>query len=282
MPDDRLFHKRLGHSEKVTKLTDFEYIVWHAYVLSADDFGVLRFTAIALQADHDRLASKSATVIQRALKQVCAVGLLATFLHQGQVYAYQGDWQDWQHVDYPRATLHPMPPESDLLLCSEATRRLFEIHPGGWRGKKGRNLPAHLPKVSDTPPETFGTPSATPTRKPLAVSQEPLAVSRQPEPGLARRAEMTLHRGGHQRHAWCSERICVPDFTHERLSRQLGRPDADSWLRSWYPRVVDQVRDSPIGDKPEDFWPRQFAIEFPPQGQGVSKLTAALEKASDW
>ena len=65
MPDDRLFHKRLGHSEKVGRLTDFEYIVWQAYILSADDFGVLRFTAISLQADHDRLADKPLHVLSR-------------------------------------------------------------------------------------------------------------------------------------------------------------------------------------------------------------------------
>lgn len=90
----------------------------------------------------------------------------------------------------------------------------------------------------------------------------------------------TIHRGGHHRHSWCSERICVPDFIHDRLRRQLGRADADSWLKGWYQVVVDRS-DAPIGEKPEDFWPREFAAEFPPAA-GVSKLTAALQKASDW
>lgn len=93
----------------------------------------------------------------------------------------------------------------------------------------------------------------------------------------------TIHRGGHQRHSWCSERICVPDFTHDRLRRQLGRPDAETWLRGWYEVVVARLADIPIGEKPEDFWPREFAAEFPAEPKaGVSKLTAALAKASEW
>lgn len=178
MPDDRLFHKRLGHSEKVATLTDFEYVVWTAYVLSADDFGVMRFSAISLQADHDRLAVKPAKAVQRAMDRVRDVGLIHTFAHQGRVYALQGDWQDWQHVDYPRATINPKPDETALLRCSEATRKLFEHHPGGWRGKR-RNLS----RVSETPLEGIaeGVPkvSDTPHPKPLAVSRKPVAVSRE-------------------------------------------------------------------------------------------------------
>lgn len=181
MPDDRLFHKRLGHSEKVGRLTDFEYIVWQAYILSADDFGVLRFTAVSIQADHDRLALKPLRVVQKALACVCGSGLLRTFDHQGQVYGYQHDWQDWQHVDYPRLTIHPMPPPADLETCTEDTRKLFLSHPGGWRGKKKGNLPTS----SAIPPEGVGTPSATPSESfrdtdPLAVSRKPVASSREP------------------------------------------------------------------------------------------------------
>ena len=55
MPDDRLFHKKLGHSVKVNSLTADEEIVWRTYVLAADDFGVMRFSADPLRDAHERL-----------------------------------------------------------------------------------------------------------------------------------------------------------------------------------------------------------------------------------
>ena len=54
-----MIHPRLGHSAKVAGLTDFEYRVWNQYLLSADDFGVMRATAVKLQADNDALAERN-------------------------------------------------------------------------------------------------------------------------------------------------------------------------------------------------------------------------------
>ncbi len=275
MPDDRLFHPRLLQSDKVDRLNDFERGVWFVSRLVCDDFGVFRFNANALQVARF-LERKSPVTILKALGAVRDVGLLATFDHEGRVHAYQWDWQDWQKVNYPRGTLHPKPPAESLAICSASTQELFTKHPGGWGRKKADPLPERSTPVSETLPERFE--NVLP--KPLAVSQEPLAVSRTPAP---RSSALSLHRGGHQRHSWCSERICVPDFTHDRLCRQRGGPlnEASMWLVDWYHRVVDRIGDAPIGDKPEDFWPRQFAVEFPPSA-GVSKLTAALEKAGQW
>ena len=128
MPQDRFLHPRLGHSEKVTRLTDFEYRVWTQYILSADDFGVMRASAVTLQADNDALAAKKAALVQRALEQLIHIGLLRAFMHQGRTYVYQPDWQDWQHVGYPRATIQPLPPEESLAKCSEKTQKHFARH----------------------------------------------------------------------------------------------------------------------------------------------------------
>ena len=177
MPDDRLFHKRLGHSEKVNSLTDFEELVWRAYILSADDFGVMRFSAVTLQADSDRMANKPAKAVQKALERVATVGLIQTFDHQGRRYCYQNDWADWQKVEYPRATINPPPPSDDL---SPKTRELFAKHPGGWGKKKPQTSAEHSPNVLQTSAER----SEEISPKPLAVSlsREPLAVSRECEP----------------------------------------------------------------------------------------------------
>src|SRR6266542_1933772 len=132
MPDDRLFHKRLGHGVKVNALTDFEDIVWRTYVLTADHFGVMRFLALPLLDAFDRLA-KRGRAVQRALERIKDVGLIRTFLHQESVYCYQHDWQDFQKVEYPRTSILPKPPDDALTDCTYPTRYLFGFHPGGCR-----------------------------------------------------------------------------------------------------------------------------------------------------
>lgn len=184
MPDDRFLHKRLGHSEKISQLTDFEFRVWTQYLVSSDDFGVMRFSAITLQSDCDAFALRSSKQLQKALDRVADAKLIATFPHQGRIYCYQRDWQDWQKVDYPRGTLHPAPPLGDL---SEKTRELFTKHPGGWgkkvRGTSGEgspNIPQPFAEHSENVPQTFDERSGEITRKPVAVSRKPVACSREP------------------------------------------------------------------------------------------------------
>ena len=151
MPADRLFHARLGHSAKVSSLSDLEYRVWSTYVLAADDFGVMRADAVAFQAATDALRARPARVIGRAVMRLVTVGLVALFRHQDGRYLYQPDWQDFQKVRYPLRTLHPLPAEAEV---SARTRHLWSTHPGGMK------VPA-MPKSSATSrgqgPEGTGT-----------------------------------------------------------------------------------------------------------------------------
>lgn len=144
MPDDRFIHRRAGHSQKVNLLTDLEHRVWIQYVLSADDFGVMRATHHPLQNDNDHLANRSAKVVQGCLDKLAQCGLIRRFEHQGKSYVYQHDWQTWQKVAYPRATTQPCPPHEALTGCDEATRKLFGLHPGGAgriRQEHSQNVP---------------------------------------------------------------------------------------------------------------------------------------------
>ena len=134
MPDERFFHKRLGHSKKVNVLTDLEFRVWAQYQLSADDCGVMRNSAIAIQADNDALATRPAKAIQKALDKIVAVGLLMAFDHQGRQDVCQANWNDFQKVRFPRATVHPAPPGGVLAKCSSDTRKLFQIRHGDTAG----------------------------------------------------------------------------------------------------------------------------------------------------
>lgn len=154
MPADRFLHPKLGHSEKVNLLTDLEFRVWCQYLLSADDFGVMRASAVTLQADNDHLGNRPQKVIARCLEALIKSGLINAFEHQKRRYAYQWDWQTWQKVDYPRATLNPPADAAALERCDDDTRRLFALHPGG-KGKKFARAPRDVSDVpSGSPPES--------------------------------------------------------------------------------------------------------------------------------
>lgn len=136
MPVDRFLHPRAGHSAKVTSLSDFEYRVWTQYILSADDFGVMRASATKLQSDNKRLETAPRKQVQAALERCIGLGLVRAFEHQGERFVFQHDWQTWQGVEYPRATIEPRPP--DLEACDDATRALFDKHPGGAGKRRGQ------------------------------------------------------------------------------------------------------------------------------------------------
>jgi hypothetical protein len=263
MPDDRMLHRRAGHSERVSGLSDFDYRVWTTYLLAADDFGIMRATAVTLQAADESLAKRPPGTVQAALERVLLVGLVGVFTHQRQRFVYQADWQDWQKVKYPRETQNPAPPLDLLARCSPETRELFQKHPGGNKPRSGKNSP----KISETlgensgkVPETF--PPNARARTPLAVSRKPLAVSHTPSAGGQEAAPPTtgappddppnddiptdeelpdpepqalspeppprsvprIASGQHKHHAHC-DLVCVPAFLHAEFRQALNRPN---------------------------------------------------------
>ena len=187
MPADRLFHARLGHSAKVASLSDLEYRVWTTYVLAADDFGVMRADAVAFQAAHDALRERPAVEIAGCIERLAAVGLVATFEHQGARYAYQADWQDFQRVRFPGRTLHPLPASAEV---SARTHHLWSVHPGGVRvpvapklsgttseplrkafRRTSESLPHNSGSASAAPPQNFGSSAALRLRLSEPVSE---------------------------------------------------------------------------------------------------------------
>lgn len=181
MPDDRFLHKRAGHSEKFALLTDFEWRVWCQFLMSADDFGVMRYSALTLQEANDAFETRPADILEHCLNELVTVRLVHTFEHQRRLYLYQWDWQFWQKVTFPRRTLSPKPPEE---LCSRHTRWLLSHHPGGkpmpsWMAPNGWRpevvdpdpLPA-LPKRLESADQVEGNNFSDA----IAVSRLPLAV----------------------------------------------------------------------------------------------------------
>lgn len=158
MPDDRFIHPRLGHSEKVNQLSDFERNVWLVYLLAADDFGVMRYSAVSLQDAAAFLEARPSKQIMRALDRVKAAGLIRTFDHQGQAYCYQHDWQKWQRVRYPRTTHQPAPSPDLLAECCGKTSELFREHHGDYAGKfreSSGNISAKFPQSSGNVSESL-------------------------------------------------------------------------------------------------------------------------------
>lgn len=273
MPDDRLFHKRLGHSEKVSQLTDFEALVWHQYILSADDFGVMRFSAVTLQADSDRMAGRAVKVVTRALENVRNVGLVDTFDHQGRTYCYQRDWQNYQRVKYPRKTLNPSVPERQLVDCTLATQQLFNDHPGGW-GKKGRQpFPERSVNEVENVSETFPKREVERSRefdsKPLAVSHKPLAISREPAATPPKPARLS----------YAGKVLQVPKFLDDEFTARLNGQFFD--LTGFYERLDSQLVTS--GDAWDLSWIRRQFDELSPKPKmsAMSKRTRALMESDE-
>lgn len=128
MPADRFLHPRLGHSERVSLLTDLEFRVWTQYILTANDYGVMRCSAMTVQSANDALAKRQGKLIERCLEHLINVGLVVVFEHQDRRYLCQLDWQDFQKVKYPRETNDPTPPPEIIAKCSEETQELFQFH----------------------------------------------------------------------------------------------------------------------------------------------------------
>ena len=189
MPADRLLHARLGHSAKVSSLSDLEYRVWTTFVLATDDFGVMRADAVAFQAAHDALSTRPAEEIAKCVERLVETGLVAAFEHQGARYLYQWDWQDFQRVRFPARTLHPLPDSAEV---SARTHHLWSVHPGGARvpglpkssGTSSAQLRKLFRRTTGEPPReaegaeaslphNFGS-SAAPASKPREPGSDPL------------------------------------------------------------------------------------------------------------
>ena len=153
MPASRVLHARLGHSARVSRLSDLAFRVWTTYVLGADDFGVMRADAVAFQATHDALRERPAEEVAASIDRLVEVGLVSAFEHGGVRFLYQARWQDFQRVRFPGRTVHPLPVG---VMVSARTFHLWSAHPGGSR------LPAAKGSFAASAPlrKFFGSSSA--------------------------------------------------------------------------------------------------------------------------
>jgi hypothetical protein len=212
MPDDRLIHLALGHSEKVNKLTSLEREVWLIYKLAADDFGVMRFSATPVQDAALWLEKQPAKRILQALHAVRNVGLVEAFEHQGQSYIFDPVWQSWQKITHPRQTKQPAPPLDKL---DANTRWLFSHHPKGGKLKSWQ-LPTER-KPGENREDSGNPPGKLPENsRPVLVGNGNSSVrgsgGAQPLAADARS----------KRPVYTSDRFAVFEWQFDELSKTLG------------------------------------------------------------
>jgi len=283
MADTRILHRAAGDSEKIAGLSDVEYRVWTQYILSADDFGVMPASAFVLQADNRALRARTTKAVQKALEAVIASGLVQTFVHQGERYLWQPDWQDWQTIRYPRESTRPVP--SDLRPATAKTQELF--------GKHSASSPQDFGNISETSQSLTragGRETLTPTQTPTQT----LTPTPRTEP-LHRPSSMgsteTLINGRSQRqhgtHWRCYEArgLCITPWIGEELMARLGGDESTrrERLKAWADAKVAATGDHTIGDKPDDWWRKQFAkdhgVESSTPSRAAQSMAAAVRVA---
>lgn len=227
MPDDRFLHPRLGHSEKVCLLTELEFRVWIQYQLTADDCGVMRCSGMTIQAANDRLAKLPTKRIDKCLARLVEVGLVQTFQHQGRTYLYQHDWQDWQKVRYPRASINPQPEGEAFANCTAKTRGLFEI-----QAREHRQPRENVSVI--TPQPTGAGARETATAEANGHGERPRPAARTTSGAMA-----GMLPRDHLRHSVCG-RICLHEKQFAEFVQKVGgsREAATERVRAWAESVL--------------------------------------------
>lgn len=251
MADARLLHKKGSHGQRVIALDHLEFRVWVQYVLSADDFGVMRESTSVLRADNPRLEREPIKRLEKAMARVVESGLINTFTHQDNTYWWQTDWQDFQGIRYPRESVNPQPSPEVLKSATEKTRKLFAMRAEPLRKDFGNASEASPHPAGAGGRETL-TLTLTPTLARSGSSEESARETKPLVDGAAIRA--------HGSHGWCSlprEGLCVPAFLHREFLGKSGRTDAE--LRGWYRGVVDRFEGVGVGEDALVFWRNEFA-----------------------
>lgn len=285
MPDDRMLHSKMGHSEKIEALDNLAFRVWATYLIAADDCGIVRHSATSFQEANAFLDKQPRADIERAIQDIVSVGLLDTFQHQHRTFLFQRDWQDWQHIRYPRASIHPEPPADVVSRCSESQQKLLCV-----RYKKSieeflsvsmaaEKVPEKAQKSGDSAlsGETSPVPAGAGVRERLAAnglrqeangkgSDAPVEFRRMPPAGRSDGVFAGALPRDTLNNVFTSEEssVCVPYAVHGKLINALApkfsgdRQRTGDALKAWYPEVSAGVpADFVMGDAFK-FWQIHF------------------------
>lgn len=286
MPLERLFHPKLGRSRKINALDDYDFRIWSAYELTADDYGVMLDSPAVIQAAFGRFEKEPSEQIAAAIDRVVAIGLVVRFVHQDQAYICQLDWQDNQHVRHPRQTLNPVPPDDVLDRCSSKTQALFRARLRKEREERGSDLFADSGNVSEILPEDsrnvseklpraararvgdqrqqIATAVATASATEESTRETTSSGPARQMPSVAGVKPLDWYRDHESVHVseFCASFVCLPNKLADEFARRVtgepfeaARDQVVHWARSirekWQGRVV------PTGDS-YAFWRNEW------------------------
>lgn len=274
MADTRILHKRGMHGDRIVLLDHLAFRCWVQYVLSADDYGVMRESASVLRADNPRLEREPMAKIKTAMGAVVASGLVAVFSHQSTPFWWQHDWQDFQMVKRPRATVMPAPSIDTLTRATEKTRDLF----ASWHPFFAAPISETFRKSSDERIRNESETKSTLARE-HQQEQEPQQQQQPPDSRARDSVEpvWSQHRhgaiagrglvGDHRRcdpvtAAACDRGFCVPPWLAGQWRAQFGGNvlAADAEIRASVDSGLAALGPGPIGDAPKDYWPRWWQL----------------------
>lgn len=122
MPN-RIIKDSIHNSEKINKLTDFQFRLWVSLITYVDDYGrgdarpaIIKGTCFPLR---DRLTNRD---IEAALTELAGTGCIGLYEVDGKSYLYFPNWESHQRVR-TKVSKCPEPPTDDVSPQSAATRR---------------------------------------------------------------------------------------------------------------------------------------------------------------
>jgi hypothetical protein len=284
MSDARVIHKKAGGGDRACALDHFEHRVWVQYILSADDYGVMRASESMVRADNRRLEAERPQKVQRALERVLSVGLVMAFINQGVRFFWQRDWQDFQGIRYPRMTVNPAPPTQELLTATRVTLKLFGDRADVIARQDYHQIVARLRSLAGA-----GGRETLPLTQTLASEDlsEREESARETQPPAWRQGPRPAPLVGNHSKCWdapqaCARGLCIPAFLGQQWRQQLGFDpvENDAEIRAFVNAEIAKLPPGAIGDDPLKFWRAAWSARHGSQAPAPAAMAGARENAT--
>lgn len=170
---NRILKESITTSEKLAKLSHFEFRLWVGLVTQADDYGcgdarasIVRNFVFPLQED---VTTKD---VERAMKRLEKVGCIRVYRVEGKPYFWFPNWLEHQRLRNHKPKF-PQPPELEAVI---ARRRAETAAASEKRKKAGRDKPYDYEPAYEGFEEPEEAPASEESVPEEALSKEPARV----------------------------------------------------------------------------------------------------------